>query len=99
MDGIHLLLGDAALLAGLVHLGACKDHEAVIDLGELGVVLRGGIRRLTSLRDRLLGLVLLVEGAANVAPNGGVVFEEVLRLPPWNGQGASSTFLKCCQQG
>jgi hypothetical protein len=28
VDGVHLLLGDAVLPAGLVRLGAPKDHEA-----------------------------------------------------------------------
>jgi hypothetical protein len=43
VEGVHLLLGDAALLAGLIRLGAPEDHETAIGLGELGVVLWGGI--------------------------------------------------------
>ena len=43
MDGVHLLLGDVALLAGLIRLGAPKDHEVVLGLGELGVILLGAV--------------------------------------------------------
>jgi hypothetical protein len=39
VNGVHLLLGDAALPAGFVCLGALEDHEVAISLGELGVVL------------------------------------------------------------
>ena len=74
MDGVHLLLGDVALLAGLIRLGAPKDHEAMIGLRKLGVVLQDGICRLAGLRGRLLDVALLAEGAANVAPDGGLVF-------------------------
>ena len=37
VDGIHLLLGDAALPVGLIHLGALKDH------GELVVFFLGNV--------------------------------------------------------
>ena len=33
VDGIHLLLSDAALLAGFIRLGAPKDHEILLGLG------------------------------------------------------------------
>ena len=87
VDGVHLLLGDAALPMGLIHLGAPEDYEAAIGLEELGVVLRGVVRWLASLWGWLLGLVLLAKGAVDVAPNGGIVFEEVLHLPlmEWAG--------------
>jgi hypothetical protein len=39
VDGIHLLLCDAALPTRLVRLGALKDHEAVIGLRKLSVIL------------------------------------------------------------
>ena len=45
MDGVHLLLDDATLLARLVRLGALKDHEAPLGLGEFGVLLLGAIHR------------------------------------------------------
>ena len=56
MDGIHLLLGAAALPVGLMRLGAPKDHEAVLGLGELVVFLLGAVRWVTSLRGRLRAL-------------------------------------------
>jgi hypothetical protein len=37
--GIHLLLNDVVLLEGFIHLGAPKDHEIVLGLGELIVFL------------------------------------------------------------
>jgi hypothetical protein len=43
VDGVHLLLGDAVLLVGLIHLGALEDHEAALGLGELVVLLLGTI--------------------------------------------------------
>jgi hypothetical protein len=67
----------------------------MIGLRKLSVVLWGGVRRLASLRGRLLGLALLAEGSTNVAAIGGTVFEEVLCLSPCNGQGALSAFWKC----
>jgi hypothetical protein len=98
------LLGDAALSTGFVCLGSPEDHEATISLQKLGVILWGGVHRLASLGGRLLGLALLAEGATDVAPDGGAVFEEVLLLSPWSKKGASSTFSKCmgrasCPQG
>jgi hypothetical protein len=39
VDGVHLLLGDAALLAGFIRLGAPEDHEAMIGLRELIIFL------------------------------------------------------------
>jgi len=39
VNSVHLLLGDVALLAGLIRLGAPEDHEAAISLGELSVIL------------------------------------------------------------
>jgi hypothetical protein len=39
VDDVHLLLGDAALPARLIHLGALEDHEAMISLRKLSVVL------------------------------------------------------------
>ena len=81
MDGIHLLLGDVAL-ARFICLGALEDHEATLNLGELIVFLLGTVRRVAGLRDRLLGLALLAEGATDVAPHGSAILEEVLCLPP-----------------
>jgi hypothetical protein len=75
------LLGDAALSTGFVCLGAPEDHEATINLQKLGVILWGGVRRLASLGGRLLGLALLAEGAMDVAPDGGAVFEVLLLSP------------------
>jgi hypothetical protein len=95
VDGVHLLLGDAALPAGFIRLGAPEDHEAALSLGELVVFLLGTVRQVTGLRGRLLGLALLAEGAMDVALHGSVVLEKMLCLPSWNGQGDSSTFLKC----
>ena len=56
VDGIHLLLGVAALPVRLMRLGAPKDHEAVLGLGELVVFLLGAVRWVTSLRGRLRAL-------------------------------------------
>ena len=91
---IHLLLSDAVLSVGFVHLGSPKDHEAAIDLRKLDVVVRGDIRRLADLRGRLLGLALLAEGATDVALDGGAVFEEVLRLPPMEQEGGLKRLLE-----
>ena len=44
VNGVHLLLGDVVLPAGLVRLGAPKDHEAALGLGELIVFLLGTVR-------------------------------------------------------
>ena len=49
VNGVHLLLGDAVLPAGLVRLGAPEDHETTIGLRELGVILWGGVRWFTGL--------------------------------------------------
>jgi hypothetical protein len=95
VNDIHLLFSDMALLARFVGMGAHEDHEAALGLGELSVFLLGTSRWVTNLQGKLMGLALLVEGAANVALHGSVVLEEVLRLPSWNGQGASSAFSKC----
>ena len=67
----------------MICLGAPKDHETTIGLGELGVVLWGGVRWFTSLWGCLLGLVLMVEGVTNVAPDGGAVLEELICLPSY----------------
>jgi hypothetical protein len=95
VDNVHLLLSDVVLLAGFIRLGAPKDHEAMVSLRKLSVIFWGSIHRLASLGGRLLGLALLAEGAMDVASNCGTVFEEVFAYPSCNGQGASSTFLKC----
>ena len=47
MDGVHLLLGDAALPAGFICLGALEDHEAALGLEELIVFLLGAVCRVT----------------------------------------------------
>jgi hypothetical protein len=39
VNGVHLLLSDVVLPAGLICLGALEDNEIAIDLGELGVIL------------------------------------------------------------
>ena len=44
VDGIHLLLGDAALPEGFIHLGAPEDHETSFGLGEPIVFLLDTIR-------------------------------------------------------
>jgi hypothetical protein len=49
VDGVHLLLGDAALPTGFIRLGAPEDHEAALGLGELIVFLLGAICRVTGL--------------------------------------------------
>jgi hypothetical protein len=95
VNGVHLLVGDVALLVGFISLGAPKDHEAALGLGELIVFLLGTVRRVTSLWGKLLGLALLAEGATDVNLHGRVVLEEMLWLPPVEGQGASSAFSKC----
>jgi hypothetical protein len=38
LDSVHLLLGDAVLIMGLVDLGALEDHEPLLGLRELGVL-------------------------------------------------------------
>jgi hypothetical protein len=43
VDDVHLLLGDAALPAGFIRLGALEDHEATLSLGELVVFLLGTV--------------------------------------------------------
>jgi hypothetical protein len=43
VDDIHLLLGDAALPVGLIRLEAPKDHEAVLGLEELIILLLGAV--------------------------------------------------------
>ena len=39
VNGIHLLLGDAALPAGFLCLGVPEDHEAMISLKKISIVL------------------------------------------------------------
>jgi hypothetical protein len=95
MDGVHLLLNDAVLPTGFIHLGAPKDHEAELYLEELIVLLMGAVRRVAGLRCRLLGLALLAEGATDVAIHGSAVLEKMLRLPSWNVKGDLSAFSKC----
>jgi hypothetical protein len=48
VNGVHLLLSDAALSEEFVCLGAPEDREAVISHRELSVILRGGVCQLTS---------------------------------------------------
>jgi len=43
VDGVHLLLSEAALLDIFICLGAHKDHEAVLGLKELVVFLLGTV--------------------------------------------------------
>jgi hypothetical protein len=81
VDGVHLLLSDATLLAGFISPEAPDDHAAALDCREL-IFLLGAIRRVTSLWGRLLGLALLAEGAMDVALHGCIVFEKMLCLPP-----------------
>jgi hypothetical protein len=78
VNDIHLLLGDATLLAGFVGLGALEDHEAALGLWELVVFLLGASCWVIGLQGRHLGLALLTEGATDVALHGSVVHEEVL---------------------
>jgi hypothetical protein len=93
VDDVHLLLGYVALPVGLVRLGAPEDHEVELRLGELGVLL-GIVRRFAGLPSRLLGHALLAKDAMNVAPNGGIVLEEVLCLPPVEQAGDLKCLLK-----
>jgi hypothetical protein len=81
VDGVHLLLGDAALSARFKCLGAPEDHGAVLGLRELVVCLLGAVCRVTGLQGRLLGLALLAEGATDVALHGGAVLEKMHCLP------------------
>jgi hypothetical protein len=97
VDGIHLLLSDAVLLTGFICLGALKDHEAALVLGELVVFLQGTACRVTSLRGRLLGLALLAKGATDVALHGCVVLEEMLRLLPMERAGGLERLLEVFQ--
>jgi hypothetical protein len=97
VDGVHLLLSDATLLAGFIYLEAPDDHAAALDLRELVVFLLGAIRWVTSLWGRLLGLALLAEGATDVALHGCIVFEKVLRLPPMERVGGLERLLKVFQ--
>ena len=90
VDDVHLLLSDTALPVGFICLGALEDHVEALGLEELIVFLLGTICRVANLWGRLLGLALLAEGATDVALHASVVC-----LPPWNGQGDSSTFSKC----
>ena len=39
VNGVHIPLGDVALPAGFIRLGAPKDHEAAIGLKQLSVIL------------------------------------------------------------
>ena len=94
VDSVHLLLGDATLPMGLVRLGAPKDHEAVLGLGELIVFLLGAVHRVAGLQGSLLGLALLAEGATDVALHGSAVLEEMLRLPPMEGVGGLECLLE-----
>jgi hypothetical protein len=80
MDGMDLLLSDAVVPAGFVCLGAPKDHQAAIGLGELSVFLKGCFGRVASLRGRLLGSALWAKGATDVAPHSGVVFQDMPHL-------------------
>ena len=56
VDGVHLLLGDAALPVGLMRLGAPEDHEAALGLRELVVFLLGSISWVISLWGRFWAL-------------------------------------------
>jgi hypothetical protein len=94
MDGVHLLLDDAVLPVGFIHLGAPEDHEAALDLEELVVLLLGAVHRVASLRCRLLGLALLAEGATDVAIHGSVVLEKMLHLLPVERAGGFERLLK-----
>ena len=81
MDCVHLPLGDGALLAGFMCLGAPKDHEVALSLGKLIVFLLGAICWVIGLWGKLLDLALLAKGAMDVALHGSVVLEEMLHLP------------------
>jgi hypothetical protein len=94
VNGVHLLVGDVALLVGFISLGAPKDHEAALGLGELIVFLLGTVHQVTSLWGKLLGLALLAEGATNVNLHGRAVLEEMLWLPPVEGAGGLECLLE-----
>jgi hypothetical protein len=94
MNGVHLLLGDAALPVGSVHLGVLEDHKAVLGLGELTVFLLGTVCWVTSLQGRLLGLALLAVGATDVVLHGSTVHDEMLCLPLVEGAVGLERLLK-----
>jgi hypothetical protein len=66
LDGIHLLLGDLALRVGFIVLRASEDHQALLGLEELGVLLLPAIVPFADLLCRLLGLALQVKGSSDV---------------------------------
>jgi hypothetical protein len=47
VDSVHLILGDVALPAGLIRLGALEDNEVGLGLGEVIVLLPRAICRVT----------------------------------------------------
>jgi hypothetical protein len=94
VDDIHHLLGDVALAAGPMSLGAPKDHVVLLGLRELGVFLLGFVRCSAGLLGRLLGLARLAEGDADVAHHGRAVLEEVLCLSPMEWAGDLEHLLK-----
>jgi hypothetical protein len=61
-------LGDAALPARFIHLGAPKDHKVALALGELVVFLLGTVRQVAGLGGRLLGLALLAKVKQSCIP-------------------------------
>jgi hypothetical protein len=67
LHGIHLLLGDLALRVGFIVLRASEDHQALLGLGELGVLLLPAIVPFSDLLGRLLGLALQVKGSSDVS--------------------------------
>ena len=97
VNSVHLLLDDAALPVGLICLGAPKDHEAALGLGELVVFFLGTVHWVTGLWGRLLGLALLAKGATDVALQGGAVLEKMLHLPPMERVGGLEHRLKVFQ--
>jgi hypothetical protein len=69
VDDIHLLLGDAALPAGLIRLEAPKDHEAVLGLEELIILLLGAVNWVIGLGGMLLGLCPVGQGCYRCSPS------------------------------
>ena len=74
-------VGRRAMARETVLLGGWLD-VGLPSWGKVETYLLGTSCQVTGLPDRLLGLALLARGATHVALHGGIVFEEVLCLPP-----------------
>ena len=54
LNGVHLLLGDPALMVRFIGLGAYEDHQALLGFGELGLLLLPIVSSLANLLGRLM---------------------------------------------